>query len=168
MAWLNKIKQKEKLPPPDKAPRDIPQLVENAHRRDLVKIMDKIWKPYKDDSEEFQVEVQQCQRFMDLVYTIYRKYGTRKQRHLLDDYFRDDRKPGLPCDDNERANWVRTVGSKIFREPLLREELNLSVRGRIPREICAARCKTSRLTCTTANVDLHLQARLGARLGGHS
>lgn len=166
MAWLNKNKEKEELPPPDERPPDIPHLVKHVHRRDLVKLMDKIWKPYKYESDEFKVEVQQCQKFMDLVYTIYRKYGTREQRDLLDDSFSDDKEHGLPRNDDQRSDWVRTVGSKIFREPLLRDELKLSVRGRNPREICAARCKPSRLTCTTANADLHHQARLGEGLGG--
>ena len=144
MAWLNKNKEKEDLPRPDGRCPDTPHLVKHVHRRDLVKIMDKIWKPYKSESDEFKVEVQQCQKFMDLVYTIYHKNGSGEQRYLLDDLFSDDEKHGLPRDDHQRSDWVRSVGSMILREPLLRDEVKLSVRGRNPREICATRCKPSK------------------------
>lgn len=147
MGWFKKKnKEKEEKNPPDK-----PQPVKSASRRELVKILDKIWEPYDNDREEFKAEVHYCQHLMNLVYDIYVRRGSRRQKQLLADLFSENQ---LPRNNKQRSDWVRSVGSMILTEEALKDELELSVGGLNPTDICAARRRTSRLTCTTANVDL--------------
>lgn len=158
MGWPKKNKEKEEVTPPDNPPVAPP-----TRHQQLVHVMDKIWKPYKDEAEEFKVDVHYFKKFMDLVYSVYIKRGSRHQRRLLEDFFDEET---APSKDTQKADWVRTVGSMIIREPLLRDGLELSVRGQVLRERSVLRAaKPPWLTCTTAIIDLILQARLAHGTG---